>query len=118
VVLGLTRWVRWELDAIRAEDQLGKTLILLPPTGDKERAARWALLEDALSATPWRAALAAMQDRKGVLLVALEPAGRLGVVRSALDGRDDYHAAVLCALHDRIETPAAVARAPAPVVTR
>jgi hypothetical protein len=101
VVLGTTKWVRWEVDNIRAQEQLGKTLLMVPPANDKDRGLRWATLEAACAATPWQGALAAIQDRKSVLLVAFQPSGKLSVVRSAQSGLNDYHAAALAALRDR-----------------
>jgi hypothetical protein len=100
VILGLTKWVGWELDTIRAEEQLGKTLVLVPPTDDRGRAARWTLLERACGETPWREAVAAVADRSHVPLLEFKPSGRIGAVRSRA-GRDDYHAAALAALGDR-----------------
>jgi hypothetical protein len=98
VVLGTTKWVRWEIDNIRAQEQLGKTLVMVPRANDEDRALRWATLEAACAATPWQGALAAIAERTSVLLVEFKPSGKLGVVRSARSGVNDYHAAVLAAL--------------------
>ncbi len=102
VVLGTTKWVRWEVENIRAQEQLAKTLLLVPPANDKDRGLRWATLEAACAATPWKGALAAIPDRKSILLVGFRPSGKLSVVRSAQSGLNDYHAAALAALRDRL----------------
>lgn len=101
--VGTTRWVRWELDNIQKLGQFGKTLLLVPPSDTRIlAAARWTLLDGALSATPWSPALAAITDRTGVLVLVLKVDGGIGAVRSSGTTRDDYHAATLWALHRRL----------------
>jgi TM2 domain len=66
--LGSTAGVKWELDHIRAKALTSKTIILLPPVGEAELAARWAKSIEG-SVTGISGALAAVLGRDDSLTV-------------------------------------------------
>ena len=107
VILGTTEWVRWELENICRQNQLGKTLVLLPPTDNAGKRRRWETLAQACLATNWGGALASAGYKADALLVQFGPSGQLGIFGSASDGRDYYQAAILSALCPRFDATVA-----------
>ena len=59
VMLGQTKWVRWEIEQIIDRHYLNKCVFLIPPGASNEH--RWAILPDCFRTTAWSNALDAAQ---------------------------------------------------------
>jgi hypothetical protein len=88
-VVGPTKWIRWELDTIVERDAVTKLIILLPPGGTDERAARWQNVTSALQRTRWGSSLF-MVDSEAVSAIGFLDDGGISIVTGGKRRPLDY----------------------------
>ncbi len=107
VALGTSDGLRWELESIRNQGALARTLVVIPGPGaaivlpsqvEADRRARWSALTEVLRGSPWQAAIERAEGVAGILLVSFRAEGRIAVAQSEGGTREDFEAAVLAAL--------------------
>jgi len=108
VIAGKTRSVRWELQQVIASGKLDHLVLLLPPDTPAGRAARWQLIAEALSASPWRAALEGI-DTSHVIALCQKPGTSTEIITfsSAAPRQVDYEIAIRLAVYAMHTRPAA-----------
>lgn len=120
MVAGTTQWIRWELHRILENGRQSHLIILLPPDrwplalrGKKKpsnRQQRWANVQTSFAGTEWAPAMAEL-DIKDVLLIQLDPGGRLTAIKADSIYVQAYQLAIMVAIDDEFIRPTLGGRA-------
>jgi hypothetical protein len=100
IIAGVTHWVTWELRQVIASSKLDRLVLMLPPDTPAGSAARRQLIAEALSASPWRAALEGI-DTSHVITICQKPGTSDEIItfNSAAPRQVDYELAIRLAVY-------------------
>jgi hypothetical protein len=114
MIAGTTEWIRWELHRILEKGRDAHLVILLPPDrwqflirGKSKlstRQQRWANVLASFAGTAWAGPLGAL-DITNVLLVQLEPGGRITAIKADSVHVQAYQLAIMVAVDDEFVRP-------------
>lgn len=106
MIAGRTEGLRWEIENVIAGNHVPRLLVFFPPrsTGpfgssrEEDRAARWAMMVECFSETPWYGAAQAA-DISDAVAVHFSDDGRIVVIRKAHAVDWDYRLAIPFAIY-------------------
>jgi hypothetical protein len=132
LMIGRTKWVRWELEQIIRNNALDRLVICFPPIKKlwwwedllfrrefKENTeSRLARLKLTFSSTPWSSAIDQLDDAQTLRSLVLRDSGRVMAIRARSRNRNAYHLAIVIAHWVIKAAPLRPARAESPSQNR